>query len=131
MKREELTTIRLKVETLGRPLRVFIASPYAGEVERNVRRAKRLVVDALALHCAPYAPHLLYVNHLDDNNPVERQRGIDAGLAWLEACDEVWSWGLISPGMLREIEHANSLGIKVRFPWGLDPSCVALVRGCA
>lgn len=66
-----------------RPLAI-IESPYAGDVDRNVTYARRAVRWALERGFAPIASHLLYTQPgiLDDNNPAERQWGIDAGLAW-------------------------------------------------
>lgn len=63
---------------------VIIESPYAGDVERNLRYARRAVRDSLSRGEAPIASHLLYTQPgiLDDHNPAERQWGIDAGLAW-------------------------------------------------
>lgn len=63
---------------------VIIESPYAGDVEANVAYARRAVRDSLSRGEAPIASHLLYTQPgiLDDNDPTERQWGIDAGLAW-------------------------------------------------
>lgn len=40
--------------------RVIVESPYAGDVERNVRYARACVADCLARGEAPLASHLLY-----------------------------------------------------------------------
>lgn len=64
--------------------RVIIESPYAGDVEQNVRYAKAAMRDCLARGEAPLASHLLYTQPgiLDDLVPEEREQGIAAGLAW-------------------------------------------------
>lgn len=66
--------------------RVILESPYSGESpaqERiHVEYARRALRDSLARGEAPIASHLLYTQVLDDRDPVEREIGISAGLAW-------------------------------------------------
>ena len=66
--------------------RVILESPYAGDIERNVKYARMAVRDSLSKGEAPIASHLLYTQEgiLKDEIPEERQWGIDAGLAWKE-----------------------------------------------
>ena len=63
---------------------VIIESPYAGDIDRNVDYARRCMHDSLTRGEAPLASHLLYTQPgiLDDTLDLERQLGIDAGLAW-------------------------------------------------
>lgn len=63
---------------------VIVESPYAGDVSRNERYARRALRDCLMRGEAPIASHLLYTQPgvLDDNKPEERAMGIEAGLAW-------------------------------------------------
>ncbi len=65
---------------------VYIESPYAGDIERNVRYARRCMADSLQRGEHPLASHLLYTQAgiLDDHDPEERRRGIEAGLAWAQ-----------------------------------------------
>ena len=95
--------------------RVYICSRYAGDVERNVQIAERLCLKAMESGFAPFAPHLLYTRFLDDQISGERERGIQAGLAFIEVCDEVWCYtgDGISEGMRRELALARDLGIPV------------------
>ncbi len=69
--------------------RVIIESPYAGNVRRNVAYAKLCLKDSLLRGEAPIASHLLFTQPgiLDDDKPEERKLGIEAGLAWVPACD--------------------------------------------
>lgn len=63
----------------------------------------------------PIAVHLLYPQMLDDNNPEERETGLQLGHRILEVCDELWCCGSrISSGMAREITEAQRLGIPIR-----------------
>lgn len=69
--------------------RVILESPFAGDVERNIKYARACVHDSLSRGEAPIASHLLYTQEgiLDDDIPEERSWGIDAGLAWKEVAD--------------------------------------------
>ena len=94
---------------------VYIASPYAGDVESNVLFAKDACRYAIQQGAAPVAAHLLYPQLLDDRIPEEREAGLRMGLRVLEACDELWLCGeSISAGMQKELEAAERLGIPVR-----------------
>ena len=94
---------------------VYIASPYAGDVESNVLFAKDACRYAIQQGAAPVAAHLLYPQLLDDRIPEEREAGLRMGLRVLEACDELWLCGeSISAGMQKELEAAEGWGIPVR-----------------
>jgi hypothetical protein len=95
--------------------KIFVCSPFAGEVDRNVRFAKKMCRMVMDAGNAPFAPHLLYPRFSDDNDPTQRAAGITCGLAFMETCDEVWVFAGngISSGMRQEIEHAERLGKPV------------------
>ena len=94
---------------------IYVASPYAGDVEKNVDYAKQACRTVMESGNAFFAPHLLYPAILDDMVPEERQLGIEMGLTMLSRCDELWAFGSrISAGMQAEIEEADRLGIPVR-----------------
>lgn len=69
---------------MSNPTLVVIESPYAGEVERNLAYARAAMRDSILRGEAPIASHLLYTQPgiLDDNDPIERATGIEAGLVW-------------------------------------------------
>lgn len=95
---------------------VYICSPYAsGDVQENVEKAKEYCKLALKNWYIPVAPHLLYPQFLRDEDPAEREQGLSCGLTLLEVCAEVWVFGDISKGMLREIEYARVKNIPVLF----------------
>lgn len=84
---------------------VIVESPYAGDVEANVKYARAAMRDSLNRGEAPIASHLLYTQPgiLRDDVPEERQWGIDAGLAWREVAelaafyvDKGWSGGMLA-----------------------------------
>ena len=94
---------------------VYIASTYAGDIPNNVERAKEYCKQALEQGVIPVAPHLLYPQFLEDSDPAERSLGLRAGLELLARCEEMWIFGEgISPGMSREIQFAQGLGIPIR-----------------
>jgi hypothetical protein len=68
---------------------VIVESPYAGDVERNLRYLRACLQDCLKRGEAPFASHGLYTQPgvLDDTIPEERQHGIEAGLAWGRAAE--------------------------------------------
>ena len=95
---------------------VYICSPYAGDVESNVRFAKAACRYAMKQGCAPVAVHLLYPQILNDAVPSERKAGIRMGLRVLASCEELWACGdTISHGMSCEIAKAKRLGLTVRY----------------
>ena len=94
---------------------IYVASPYAGDVEKNVEYAKQACRTVMESGHAFFAPHLLYPSVLDDLVPEERQAGIEMGLTMLYRCDELWTFGpTVSSGMQVEIAEAERLRIPVR-----------------
>ena len=100
--------------------RVFICSPFrGGPAQRRLHDAwlRLLCAQALAQGHAPFAPHGFYPGLLDDADPEQRAAGILAGMAWLEACDEVWALRApVTEGMRAEIRRAEELCLPV-FYW--------------
>jgi len=98
-----------------RPI-VYIASPYAGETEYNVSKAQGYCKFAISKGCIPIAPHLLFPQFLDDNDPVQRELGLSFALTLLLQCDELWVFGdKISSGMSAEIIKAQKRGIPIKY----------------
>ena len=64
--------------------RVILESPYAGDVEGNIKYARACLRDSLERGESPIASHLLYTQDgvLSDEIEEERMWGINAGLAW-------------------------------------------------
>ncbi len=92
--------------------RVFICSPFAGDIERNIEVAKEICRMAMKQGYAPFAPHLLYPRFVDDLNPDERAAGINCGLSFMQICSEVWAFtgSGISKGMQQELSYAREIG---------------------
>lgn len=91
--------------------KVIIESPFAGDIETHIAYARRAMRDSLLRNEAPLASHLLYTQPdvLNDHEPEERIRGIEAGLSWgqLATATIVYSDYGISAGMKYGIERAQ------------------------
>lgn len=95
--------------------KIYVVSPYAGNVTENVAAAVRYCRKVIDDGYMPVAGHLLYPQILDDNDPEERDLGLLFGLALLRTCDEVWVFGTVSDGVEKEIEEAKRLKKRVRY----------------
>ena len=94
---------------------IYIASPYAGDIEKNVQFAKDSCHFAMEQGHTPVAVHLLYTQFLRDDIPAERTAGLRMGHHVLSKCDELWICGSrISNGMAAEIEKAKELDIPIK-----------------
>lgn len=100
---------------LGKDILVLVESPYAGDVQENVRYARSCMQDCFERGEYPFASHLLYPQVLDDFNLAERELGILAGLAWGKHADRtvVYEDLGISGGMRWGIDAANEAGRPV------------------
>ncbi len=96
---------------------VIIESPFSGEVVRNIQYAHACILDSLSRDEAPIASHLLYTQVLDDDNPISRHDGIEAGLAWYRVADKcaVYTDRGISAGMRHGIARAEQYGVAVEY----------------
>ena len=105
----------------NKPQLVLLESPYAGktkkEIDHNVKYAQLCMKDCFNRGEYPFASHLLYTQSyiLDDNIPEERQKGIQAGLAWGRHASKtvVYCDYGISKGMMEGIKRADSEGRMV------------------
>lgn len=90
--------------------RVIIESPYAGDVERNLRYLRACIRDSLMRGEAPFASHGLYTQPgvLDDHDPEQRRMGIEAGFAWWRGTEAVVFYEDLgwSPGMTAAFDLA-------------------------
>lgn len=95
---------------------VYICSPYAGDVQENLRRARQYSRFAVFHGSVPMTPHLMYPQFLQDAEPAERKIGTECVMTVLALCDEIWVFGdRISKGMAAEIEYAKEAYIPVRY----------------
>lgn len=95
--------------------KVFVCSPYRGDIEGNTKLAKKVGRLAACCDYVPIIPHLMYTGFLDDTNPDDRIRGLTMSVELLACCDMLWVIGdRISKGMRFEINKAKALGIPIR-----------------
>lgn len=95
---------------------VYVCSPYKGDVDYNVAKARGYCRFVYTQGAVPFAPHLHNTQFLDDSIQDERSAGISMGLEMLSRSAEVWAFGeKISGGMMTEIEAAEQLGIPVMY----------------
>ena len=114
---EAMSTVEKEERALRafRPI-VYICSPYAGEIEKNVKAAQEYSRFAVEKGYIPRAPHLLFPQFLNDANPKERQLGLFFGNALMSKCSEVWVFGShISAGMEAEINRAKWKNYRLRY----------------
>ncbi len=95
---------------------VFICSPFAGDVEGNVMRARRYGRFAVSEKVIPIIPHLMYPQFLEEGDPEERKLGMEMGLVLLTKCHELWVFGNhLSSGMAVEVNKAKRWKIPIRY----------------
>lgn len=106
---------------------VIIESPYKNDdpaiVQANEEYARRCMRDCLNRGEAPWASHLLYTQVLNEDNPAERELGINAGLDWGQHAEAtvVYLDRGISEGMIKGILRALQEG-RVVEPRSLNGS---------
>lgn len=95
---------------------VYIASPFSGDTERNLEKARSYCGFAISRGCIPLAPHLHYPQFMDDKDKAQRELGLRFALILLGKCDELWAFGdIVSDGMAREIAKAKKRGMPIRY----------------
>lgn len=112
--------------------RVVLESPFAGNINRNIKYAKLCIRDCLKRDEAPIASHLLFTQPgiLDDSIPEDRQLGIEAGLAWgsVGELTVVYADFGISKGMKFGMERATQEGRPVEIRYLPIETVMALAR---
>ena len=96
---------------------VFVASPFRGDEDDNYAYLTRALKDCIGKNEAPFAPHYIYPDFLDDHVDDDRDKAIEMGISWLRKCDllAVYCDHGVSEGMKNEIENAKLFGIQVEY----------------
>lgn len=85
---------------------VYICSPFAGDIESNLMKARNYCRFAVDSGFIPIAPHLLFPQFMNDSD--ERDEAMHMDIILLGKCEEVWVFGnFISQGMSFEIRKAK------------------------
>jgi len=97
-------------------LLIYVCSPFAGEVEYNISRARGYCRFVVSKGHIPLAPHLLFPQFIDDNDQKQRELGLSFALVLLSKCSAIWVFGSkVTDGMAREIKKAKKRGIPIRY----------------
>lgn len=103
----------LKKELPDKPL-VYVASPFAGDVERNVMNARRYCRFVAESGAIPLAPHLLLPQFMSEMT--ERDAAMLMNRVFLSRCDQLWMFGdTITDGMAWEWVRARQLEMPIRY----------------
>ena len=95
---------------------VYICSPYSGDTEKNVEKARCYSRFAVDRHSLPITPHIYFTQFMDDNVPEERNTAIFMNWVLMSKCVELWVFGeTISSGMKAEIDRAKHKKMKIRY----------------
>lgn len=106
--------------------RVIVESPYAGDVELNLRYLRACLRDCILRGESPYASHGLLTQPgvLRDDVPEERKTGIEAGYAWWEGADDLifyidlgWSRGMLAAKERYEDLRSNTSRLEWLAHW--------------
>ena len=102
--------------------RIFICSRLRGrnqqQLDHHIKQARQFAAYTVKENLgAPFVPHLLYPQFLDDTDDFQRRMGIEAGLAYLNVCDAIYAFldedGFVSDGMRHEIQYASDHGVPI------------------
>lgn len=96
---------------------VYVCSPYRGNVEENVKKAREYSRFTFEKKNIPITPHLLYPQFLNDDDLFERNIAIHKiNYVLLGICQELWVFGdVITEGMQREILIAKKKNKRIRY----------------
>lgn len=97
----------------GAPL-VYVASAFAGDVERNLMNARQYCRFAAERDAVSLTPHLLLPQFMSEET--ERNAAMAMNRVILERCDELWLFGdEITDGMAQEFVWAKQRGMPIRY----------------
>jgi hypothetical protein len=114
-----LEYVRREDQRLRAVKRVVIESPYAGDIDLNLRYLRAAMHDCFKRGEAPFASHGLYTQPgvLRDEVPEERELGIQGGFAWRDAAEMtvVYTDLGMSKGMQYGIADAEKKGRPIEY----------------
>ena len=96
---------------------VYVCSPYRGNIEENVNKAREYSRFTFNKKNIPITPHLLYPQFLNDDDLFERNIAIHKiNYVLLGVCKEMWVFGDdVTEGMQREILVAKKRKKPIRY----------------
>lgn len=112
---EAITNLEKPIHFKYHPV-VYICSPYRGDVDYNVDKAREYSRFAALTGYLPITPHLLFTQFLKDDVRRERELGLFFGNILLSKCREIWVFGdEITEGMQTEIRNAKRFKMQIRY----------------
>lgn len=113
---EALTKVEKEEKKAAFKPLVYICSPFSGDTETNINKAREYCRFAIKQNCIPLAPHLLFPQFMDDENPCDRELALFMDLVLMSKCCEVWVFGeTVSKGMSIEIAKAEKKKQTIRY----------------
>jgi len=95
---------------------IYVCSPYAGDTEYNISRAKGYCRFVVSKGNIPLATHLHFPQFMDDDDKEQRKLGLEFALFLLGKCNAVWVFGKkVTEGMAREIKEAKKRNIPIKY----------------
>ena len=93
--------------------KIFVCSPYSGNIEKNTKRAAFAAKVICSCGDIPIVPHLYFPRFLNENDPYERIRGIECGIELMKCCNLLW---LLGPEISRGMEYELVAAKEIRIP---------------
>ncbi len=95
---------------------IYICSPFTGDRDFNINRAKGYSRFAVSKNAIPIAPQLLFSQFMDHKDSVQRSNAIFMSMILMHKCNEVWCFGSrITKDMQTELEKAKKRNIHIRY----------------
>ena len=92
--------------------KVYICSPYRGDIENNLLKARKYCKYAIDKGYVPIAPHIYFTQFMDDNNSIDREKAFEINKELIKNCSQLWICdNKISSGMQFEIDYATAIGV--------------------
>jgi hypothetical protein len=104
--------VRMKNERDGRSMRVYIAHPWSDDPQGNAEDIKFICKGVVTNGALPIAPQLYLPHFLEEET--QRELALKFCLELLADCDLVLAFGVLTPGMKRELDFARARGIPIR-----------------
>jgi len=96
-----------------RPL-VYVCSPFSGDTDGNIAKARKYCRFAVDSGAIPLAGHLLFPQFMSE--AAERELATFMDMVLLGRCEQLWVFGqTISEGMAAEIAKAKKRNMPVRY----------------
>lgn len=81
--------------------------------EANLNKAREYCKVVIQEGHCPIAPHLIFPQFLNEEDPVDREAGIALGLTYILKADQLWYWDKPSEGMQKEIKFAHKNNVEI------------------